>query len=178
MYPFRKHFGKYVITKEKKELLKHLSKKLNKNITHIESLFLDSFNNFGNQLAIINKAIFYCEILQCKQIILNKDYFWYITNKIFHTYKNNLTMIIEPANKKDYQNNTNILFDYTENFFDYDKYIRPEYRMEVIKNEILMNLPQVNINSEDLYIYIRSGDVFEKLITGYFQPPYAFIQLF
>ena len=46
--------------------------------------------------------------------------------------------------------------------------------MEVIKKEVLMNLPRTKVNSEDLYIYIRSGDIFDNLITSYYQPPLCF----
>ena len=62
LYTFRSHYSKYVILKEKKLLLKHISYKLNKNITHIDSIFLDFSGRFGNQLIVLNKAIFYCEI--------------------------------------------------------------------------------------------------------------------
>ena len=83
-------------------------------------------------------------------------------------------MTIETVDKKVYQNNTNVLFDHTNNYFVYYGRVRPQYRVDVIKNEILMNLPKITVNTEDLFIYIRSGDIFEKTMRSYFQPPLCF----
>ena len=47
-------------------------------------------------------------------------------------------------------------------------YIKPEVRIGLIRNEIIRNLNEVNANKEDLYIHIRSGDIFD-----YAQSPYA-----
>ena len=96
-------------------------------------------------------------------------------NTINYTYKNNLTMTIETVDKKVYQNNTNVLFDNTNNYFVYYGRVRPQYRVDVIKNEILMNLPKVITNVNDLRIYIRSGDIFRiPVIISYYQPPLCF----
>ena len=43
-------------------ILKLFSKKLSKNITSIDNLYMDYYLKFGNHLAHFNKAIFYCEI--------------------------------------------------------------------------------------------------------------------
>ena len=49
--------------------------------------------------------------------------------------------------------------------------------MNIIKNEILSNLPRYNASPNDLYINIRSGDVFIRTIHGnYAQPPLCFYQ--
>ena len=53
-------------------------------------------------------------------------------------------------------------------------------RFDIFKNEILNNLPKVKINFDDLYIYIRGGDIFSHLNTSplnypyYYQPPLCF----
>ncbi len=49
-------------------------------------------------------------------------------------------MIIEPGDKNNYKNNSNVLIDNSESFFFYNEYIRPQYRMEVIKKEVLILL--------------------------------------
>ena len=47
----------------------------------------------------------------------------------------------------------------------------------MIKNEIKKNLPHVKIEPNDLYIHIRSGDVFNPKYEGnYAQPPLCFYQ--
>lgn len=66
---------------EKKELLKYISVNIGKNITSIKTLFINSNLNFGNQFILLNKAIYFCEILGCKRMILNKELFWYIKNE-------------------------------------------------------------------------------------------------
>ena len=53
-------------------------------------------------------------------------------------------------------------------------------RFEIFRNEILNNLPNVKTNFNDLYIYIRGGDIFSHLNTSlsfcpdYYQPPLCF----
>ena len=53
-------------------------------------------------------------------------------------------------------------------------------RFDIFKNEILNNLPKVKINFDDLYIYIRGGDIFSHLnpsplfCPDYYQPPLCF----
>ena len=73
-----------LILKEKKELFEYISLNIGKNITSVKTLFLNNNLKFGNQFILLNKAIFYCELLGCKRIILNEKFFWYIKSKIFH----------------------------------------------------------------------------------------------
>lgn len=101
-----------IILKEKLYLFKILSQNFKKNITSIKSLILESKLNFGNQFLLLNKAIFYCEILGCKRIILKTQYFWYIKNKI--TSKNKI--LIKTENKTIF-NNQGTIFDKTFFFF-------------------------------------------------------------
>ena len=156
--------------KEREELLKYISMGIHKNISQIKSIFLDLKFRLGNQLIFLNKVIFYCEILGCKRIILNKDYYWFIRHKIFYK---KYRMFIIPGDLKKY-NNYNILIDKSTNFFWYSNYIKPQYKTTIIKREILRNLPKIKVNSYDLFIYIRSGDIFEKFLNSYFQPPLCF----
>ena len=70
--------NKYIISREKKKLLSYLSKKMKNNITKIDTIFLNYTAKFGNQIILLNKAIFYCEILKCKRIFVNKCYLKFI----------------------------------------------------------------------------------------------------
>ena len=70
-----------IFEKEKKGLLKYLSKCTKRKLEKVESIFLNVTARFGNQLIILNKVIFFCEILKCKRIILNKEIYWFIKKK-------------------------------------------------------------------------------------------------
>jgi hypothetical protein len=168
-FPYNKNES--ILLKEKKDLLKFYSKRAKRKITEIKTIFLNFSCNFGNQLILLNKAIFFCEILGCKKIVLNKDIYWFIRNSINDT-KNK--MIIEIGEEKDYMNK-NIIFDNTNNLFWYFKYLKPKFRPKILHKEILRNLPSIIVKPNDLYIYIRSGDIFEYF-NYYRQPPLCFYQ--
>ena len=166
--------NKYIISREKKKLLLFLSQRLKKNITKIEVIFLNFPSRFGNLMILLNKAIFYCEILKCKRMILNKHIYWFITNNTIDTNNN---MIIELGDINNYQNKSNILIDNTNNYFWYCEYYRPQYRINIFKDQLLQNLPKIIVNPNDLQIYVRSGDIFGKTSSSlglYFQPPLCF----
>ena len=82
-------------------------------------------------------------------------------------------MTIEVGEKK-YFNNKYTIFDTSDNFLFYYSYIKPEFRLNLLKNEILNNLPKVEIKSDELFIYIRSGDIFQTNNSFYSQPPLCF----
>lgn len=152
--------------KYKKQLLELISKSLGKNITSVKSIFLSHKFFFGNQILILNDIIFICEILGCKRIILDKRYYWYIKNKIIDR---KFRRIIDIGDIRDYLN-TSTIIDKTPNFFQ--KFC--EIRMDILRNEILRNLPKIIIKPNALYIYIRSS--YSGLIYNscYFQPPLCY----
>ena len=163
------------------------------------SIFLDMKFNFGNQLLILNKLIFYCEIIGCKKIILEKDNNLFINNTIYDK-KYNIT--IEVSDKTHDQIFANFNFEDNGNLkvkdekenkknkdyyymmtldsnFYYNTYnLRIENKYDIFKNEILKNLPKININKNDLYIHIRGGDIFlnfnPEFAPDYAQPPLCF----
>ena len=151
-------------------ILKLFSKKLSKNITSIDNLYMDYYLKFGNHLAHFNKAIFYCEIIKCKKIFINPDNNIYIKNTI---YDQQFNLSIEKEKKKEAYNNP--LSTYYYPYYDF-LFIRPENRFTIFKSEILRNLPKVQTNQNDLYIHIRGGDIFidPKIGDSYAQPPYCF----
>ena len=53
---------------------------------------------------------------------------------------------------------------------------KPTARSIILKDEIKRNIPKINTNKHDLYIYIRTGDVFEKTGNSYSPSPYCFYQ--
>lgn len=161
----------------KDKFLKEISILKNQTITKLDTFFFSYSMNFGNSLIQINNAIFYCEIVDCNTIILNKNNTrrrWLIIKDIY----------IEKFNITIYQgsnvdcNNINI-FCFSENSFDpfYPKVILPKIRTESIKRELLENLPKVVIDPEALYIHIRGGDIFKYFFLEYYsQPPLCFYE--
>lgn len=51
--------------------------------------------------------------------------------------------------------------DKSKNFFYYHQYINPKHKIEHLRNEIINNVPNIYTNKNDLFIYIRSGDILE-----------------
>ena len=50
-------------------------------------------------------------------------------------------------------------------------------RLRIIRNEVMKNIPKYNAGQNNLYINIRSGDVFATVINpNYAQPPLCFYQ--
>ena len=98
----------------------------------------------------------------------------YINNT---TKKKKKNITIEP-NQTIYSrdNNTVILNSYFF-FLNGFRYLRNAVRLGVFKNQLLNNLPKIITHPNDLYIYIRGGDIFvgsEKSAYNYFQPPLCF----
>ena len=157
------------------KLLNAISEKAKKNLKHLDTVFVTQNGNFGNSLIALNNIIFYCEILGCKKIILNKNsrVHWHIKNTIFSN-KTNLTIMFgESVNC--YADNT--ICNNLGNYFFNPMTVRVESRIDIVKNEILNNLPKFNLDPNDLYIYIRSGDIFKNyFVNSYAQPPLCFYE--
>lgn len=163
--------NKTLIELEKKELLKFLSRSISKNISRVKYMLLRQKFHFGNLLITISKVIFYCQLLGCKKIIIeNNKETWFIKNKIIDKLNK---LIIYSDNLKNLKN-IGIIIDKTDNFFYYSKYIFPKSKIGLLKSEILKNLPKITTNKDELYIYIRSGDIFIKPQRYYVQPPFCY----
>jgi hypothetical protein len=142
-----------------------------KNITSLDTLFFNKKCNFGNCIIFLNKIIFYCEIIGCKNIILNKDIFWFIKNNIT-IYDYNITISVDDYIK--YNNSNILIYDSWDIFFFFFK-IKPEIRSNYLRNEILLNLPKMITHNKDLYIHLRGGDIFAlNPHRPYAQPPLCF----
>ena len=160
----------------KDKFLKMVSLTKNQTITHIDTFYFLNNMNFGNSLIQVNNAIFYCEIVGCQKIILNNNSLgrkWLIVNDLYIE-KLNIS-ILHDKNidcKKE-----NILCFYKNSFPFYPKVVIPQVRTDLIKEELLRNLPNVSIDSEALYIHIRGGDIFRNFpLLYYSQPPLCFYE--
>ena len=158
------------VIKEKKSILELFSKFEGRNITSVDNIYFDTGCNFGNCIVLLNKILFYCEIISCKTIILDENKFWYIKNQIFYG-KNNIS--IKVGKKKNFKNSSSLYYNSPSIFYSFF-YIKPEIRIDLIRNEIIKNLNKVKVDKEDLYIHIRSGDIFILAYSPYAQPPFCF----
>ena len=157
--------------KEKNDILMAFSKYFNKTLLFINTIILNTICNFGNCLILLNKLLFYCEIIGCKNIVLNKDFYWFIKNNI--TIKE-LNLSISVNEYKNYNKNSSLIYDsFDLLYFSFN--FKPEIRITYLRDEILCNIPHIDINENDLYIHIRSGNVFNHSThINYPQPPLCF----
>ena len=166
------------ITKHKLkiELLNELQKnpkKLNLNSSFEDKIvYVDKSFNFGNSLVLLNNLIYYCEILNIKNIYLNSNYKWPISQNISYG-KMNISLI--STININLNSDNIIIFD--KKLIYFQKVFKPEIRINILKSEIKRNLPEIKINESDLYIHIRGGDIFAYKAKGninYAQPPLCF----
>ena len=160
------------ITLNKEQLLKILSINVGKNVSSVKSIFLSRNSIFENLIMTINNAIYYCEILQCKNIILDNKYYWFIKKKI--KYKKN-KIIIKKGNINNFEG-SNLIIDKTYNLLNLSSFFKIDIKINIIKKEILSNLPKVITNKSEIYIYIKSQYYFQKSNNLYIHPPYCFYQ--
>ena len=157
----------------KQELLKELSiNNHNQNFSEIKYVYIDKSFHFGNSMILLNNLLYYCEILNITNIYLNEQKIWPISQNVISN-KVNISLISK--NKIDFKNRNIAMFD--KNYVYFQKLIKPEIRIDRLKNEIKKNLPKININSTDLFIHIRSGDIFKyksNRFINYAQPPLCF----
>ena len=202
-----KNINSTIVQKEKRDIFRNISNSIGMNVSSIDEIHLRTEFRFGNELIVINKLIFYCELIGVKKIIINKDNNLYINSTIYDK-EYNLTIEINNNNDDDGSNNAS---EYIDKNIYIDNYLpeveNPEYkqnpptfsnsncfptlfsiffnlkienRFNVIKSEILKNLPKVKVDPNDLYIHIRGGDIFSKDATSssyapsYAQPPLCF----
>lgn len=146
----------------------------NKNITYINLLFIDGHSRFGNYFIALNKAIIFCEFFSCKKIIIKRKND-YIKDQIFYQ-KYNLTL--EPNDSFYLIDNNSMVIDIKFFFYNFNFTVLGKVnRFYMFRNEIINNLPKVKINLDDIYIYIRGGDIFRHInrsVHFYIQPPLCF----
>ena len=159
----------------KANILKTLNKDKDVTLNDTTNELLIFGCDLGECLTFLNKYIFYCEIIGCKSIILDKEVFPFIDKDIKIK---NKTITIKFENKTKYEKSSNSYRNLLnlENFFGYKQTIK----INLIKDEIYQYLPQIHSSKNDLYIHIKGGDVFnDNLINevqSYAQPPLCFYQ--
>ena len=160
----------------KKKVYEEISNRTKRIIKKIDTFFIERANPFGNNVPCINNAIFYCEVLGCNQIILkdrNTQRKWLIKKPV---YIKKLNITIKQGSEVNCKDD-NILCVYHTFDLLYPFLLIPQIRTQYIKDEILSNLPTINVNPDDLYIHLRGGDVFRTVpLETYAQPPLCFYE--
>ena len=148
-----------------------------KNLDSFETIY-GGDGNIGNALFILNNLINICENIKCKNVIIPETLGDLIKNKIkikSTKYKENEITILPPS----YKQKMNITLNIDGYLIFRYRYKNKKHKLffDSLKDEILNNLPTYKVNPDDLYINIRSGDIFLDIKHGsYSQPPLCFYQ--
>ena len=145
---------------------------INNNLTNIETISGGS-GNIGNALIMLNHLINICEKIKCKNIICPIGLDSIIKKPILNQ---DINMTIFPDFYRDI---IKIDLKLSIQTLYYNKYVRKnnDMRLGILKDEIISNIPTYIAYPNDLYIHIRSGDIFTKAIhPKYSQPPLCFYQ--
>ena len=144
--------------------------KLNNSTTYLECLYSGG-GNMGNALLILNNLINICENIKCKYILVPRGLDGIIKKIIFHK-EYNITIL--PYSYKSRLSKSLCLRAFNIFRFRFTNILH-KIRMNLLRNEIISNLPRYKASPHDLYINIRSGDIFKnKIHPGYAQPPLCF----
>ena len=164
---------KYQIQLELFNELKSVDEKnINKNISEVKIMYLKESLKFGNSMILLNNLIAYCEVLNIKNIYLNIDVEWPIVDDIF---TDKVNIYFASPYQIECEDKVVLCPDYKP--FYYLAVVKPEIRINLFKDEVKRNLPMINTDRNDLYIHIRSGDIFKRRPnTVYAQPPLCFYQ--
>ena len=138
--------------------LKDVKKQMKeRNISYIKNLFCERLKT-GNALIVLNNLINICENIGCKNIIIPLGLDAIIKRTIFYKEKN--IRILPYTFKRKIKSDID-LDSRTIYFFNY-KNKRTLFRLRVIREEILRNIPKYKGSENDLIIKLRSGDIFTK----------------
>ena len=141
-----------------------------KNLTYIETLS-GGAGNVGN--VMLNNWINICVKIKCKNIIAPGGGLKDLIKKPIFCKEYNITIFPNAYKSKikvDIILNSPKLF-----YFQSKSILKP--RLRVIRDELFSNIPKYNSHPNDLYINIRSGDIFVNAINAnYAQPSLCFYQ--
>lgn len=152
--------------------LKSFSKNYHKNYSDVKIIYLKESLKFGNSMILLNNLIAYCEVLDIRNIYLNIDMEWPIVEDIF---SDRINIYFVSPYQIECEDKAVLCADYKP--FYYLTVVKPEIRISLFKDEVKKNLPSINTDRNDLYIHIRSGDIFKRRPnTNYAQPPLCFYQ--
>ena len=157
------------------ELFNQLStfdKTTHKNFSDVKIIYLKESLKFGNSMILLNNLIAYCEVLGINIIYLNIDMNWPIVDDIF---SDRINIYFVSPYQIDCEDKAILCAEYKPIF--YLTVVKPEIKISLFKEEVKKNLPSINTDRNDLYIHIRSGDIFKRRPNPHYaQPPLCFYQ--
>ena len=157
----------------KEKFIQEILKRYGKDLRKVKIIVVLNSVFFGNHMIGLSNIIYYCEILGIKNLYLNSKYDFFIKNDIITDKIHILIKSIDTLNCS----SQDIFCGHIHPDFFYPQGLRPKRRLSILKKEIMNNLPKVQINKNDLYIYIRSGDIFISSIEYNYTPsPYCFYE--
>ena len=178
---FKGYMKKYTLSEDGNTISDQIAKnKLyralgGEHFSKLKNIYIKGHWKFGNRMLSLNNMIFYFELVkEHKNIYLNSRHHWFLKNKIVTKYVN-----ISLANESEIDCNDN----YTTCILGCPWLLTPtvlfpEVRLLYVKPELMRNLPTVKTHPKDLYIHIRSGDIFKRFYPhmSYSQPPLCFYE--
>ena len=143
-----------------------------KKISKVETI-TGGYGHIGNALIMLNNLLNICINIKCKNIISPGGLHTIIKRPILNKEYN---ITIYPSAFKRKPKIDIILRKPTTFWFGYRK--KPHgTRFKFIRDEVIRNVPKYIANENDLYINIRSGDIFKNKINHmYSQPSLCFYQ--
>jgi len=139
----------------------------------MKNIYIRDTWKFGNRIIMLNNMLYYFEILgEKKNIYINNANQWFFKDKIVTGY-----VTIEMVNDTLMNcNNSETFCVQRMPYLLTPSIIWPEIRLGLIKTELMKNLPKIETSRKDLYIHIRSGDIYKHYLPhcSYTQPPLCF----
>ena len=133
------------------------------------SIQIKWYGRLGNNIIQVSNAVYLAELMNVSTIYVDPG-FCRINNNV-EIKEKNITII--PT--KNIPSNTHLM-DYNIFQFDIDNH-NPDDRVLTFASEVLKGIPHVNTSDDELYIHIRSGDIFSHNPCPYYgQPPLCFYE--
>jgi len=154
-------------------MLKEVKLQINsKNITNVDTI-TGGYGHIGNALIMLNNLINICVYIKCKNIISPGGLQNIIKKPIFFK-ENNITIFPNSFTPKP---QVDISLRKSTTFWFGYKNKPHKMHLKIIREEVMNNIPKFKNDENDLFINIRSGDVFiNKINHMYSQPPLCFYQ--
>ena len=143
-----------------------------KNLTNVDTI-AGGYGHVGNALMMLNNLLNICININCKNIIIPGGLEKIIKRPIFYK-DNNITIF---PNTFKFKPQIDISLSKHSAFYFIYKNKPHEIRLKIIREEVINNIPKFKTNENELFLNIRSGDVFINHINHmYSQPPLCFYQ--
>ena len=133
------------------------------------SIQIKWYGRLGNNIIQVSNAVYLAELMNVSTIYVDPG-FCRINNNV-EIKEKNITIIPTKNIPNDAHPMESSIFQ-----FDIDDH-NPEDRVLTFASEVLKGIPHINTSDDELYIHIRSGDIFNHNPSCYYgQPPLCFYE--